>query len=324
MSKKHTIALLGGSGFVGHHVCALLAQQGHTVRVFSRRPHACKELTLLPTVSVEDVDVHDPKELARAAKGCDVMINLVGILNEKGHNGKGFEKAHVQLAHNIIYACEVNHITRLLHMSALNADAKNGPSHYLRTKGIAEDFLHSKASPTLKVTSFRPSVIFGPEDNFLNQFATLLKFSPGIMVLPSAQALFAPIYVCDVAQAMVMSLDMRETYGERYDLCGPTVYTLKALVQYTAQVTQRKRMIIGLNNTFSNMVAHIMEYLPFKPYSVDNFKSSLVPSVCESSFPIVFNRRPVHLESIVPQYLGKTRYQDPFFEAREKYSQSKS
>ncbi len=304
---KHTIAILGGSGFVGRHLCALLAAHGHSVRVFSRRPDACKHLTVLPTVSVEKVDVFNASQLSEASQDCDVMINLVGILNEKGHKGKEFHHVHAELAKIVIDVCKRNAISRLLHMSALNADAKRGNSFYLRTKGMAEDYVHAHGSTDLKVTSFRPSVMFGPYDSFFNRFALLLKYSPGVMVLPSASAQFAPIYVLEVAQMMVDSIDMRDTFGERYDLCGPMVYTLEHLVKYTAQVCEHKRLIIGLSPSLSNIAAHIMEYLPFKPYSVDNYKSALVPSVCKDAFPSLFNVKPTRLEYIVPTYLAPYR-----------------
>lgn len=301
--SKHTIAILGGSGFVGRHLCAVLAKQGHRIRVFTRNPHGCRHLTVLPTVSVEQVDIFDQGALMEASQGCDVMINLVGILNEKGRKGKGFYHAHVDLAKIVVNVCKHNAISRLLHMSALNADAKNGSSFYLRTKGEAENYVHMHASQDLKVTSFRPSVIFGPYDNFFNRFATLLKYSPGIMMLPSANAQFAPIYVLDVANVVASSIDMREAVGARYDLCGPMVYTLKHLVSFTSQACKRKRLIIGLGKKISNVAAYIMQYLPGKPYSVDNYKSALTPNVCTGPFPKIFNLQTKRLEYIVPTYL---------------------
>ncbi len=308
--SKHTIAILGGSGFVGRHLCAVLAKRGHHIRVFTRNPHACRHLTVLPTLSVHKVDIFSPGELSEASQGCDVMINLVGILNEKGRQGKGFYRAHVELAKIVIDVCNRNAISRLLQMSALSADAKHGNSFYLRTKGEAEDYVHAHASQDLKVTSFRPSIIFGPYDNFFNRFATLLKYSPGFMMLPSSNAEFAPIYVLDIAHVMADSIDMRETTGERFDLCGPMVYTLKHLVTYTAQLCERKRLIIGLSPALSNIAAHIMEYLPFKPYSVDNYKSAIVPNVCTGSFPAIFNLQATRLEYIVATYLGTKAEKD--------------
>jgi len=300
---QHTIAVLGGSGFVGQHLCAALAKEGHQVRVFTRRPQACKQLTVLPTVSVLDVDVYNNKELTHASKECDVMINLIGILNEKGHDGDGFELAHVGVTQMALHACELNKIPRYIHMSALNADAKHNTSHYLRTKGIAEDFAHTHHN-TIHVTSFRPSVIFGPGDQFLNRFAKMIQYAPGIMLLPSSYSQMAPIFVGDVVTAMVKSIDLRDTYGKRYDLCGPMVYTLKSLVEFTAKTIHEPCHIIGLNPTLSNMAAHILEYLPFKLFSIDNYHTALTPSVCKNSFPALFDIRPAKLEYIVPTYLG--------------------
>lgn len=317
------IVILGGSGFVGHHLCARLTSLGHNITVFSRRPQSCRDLKILPTVQVKEVDVFDKDALIEHTKGADVIINLIGILNEKGHNGEGFYRAHVEVTKNVIEACKQNHIPRLLHMSALNADAKNAPSFYLLSKGEAEDYVHAHNSKNLKVTSFRPSVIYGPGDSFFNLFAKLLRLSPGIMLLPSADAQFAPIYVRDVVNVMTQSLNMRETYGQRYDLCGPMVYTLKDLVKYLEKITGTKRWVLGMNESFSSFFAHIMEYMPFKPYSVDNFHSATIPSICSEPFPAVFNIKPVQLENIVPTYLGTNQYNDDFAELRERYSKSR-
>lgn len=300
---QHTIAVLGGSGFVGQHLCAALAKAGHNVRVFTRRPSACKQLTVLPTVSVHEVDIYDSKELILASKQCDVMINLIGILNEKGHDGSGFELAHVGATQMAIRACELNQIPRYIHMSALSADPKHPTSHYLRTKGFAEDFVHTHQHQ-IHVTSFRPSVIFGPGDRFFSRFAKLLHYAPGIMLLPSNYSQMAPIYVGDVVAAMIKSIDMRETYGKRYDLCGPTVYTLKSLVELTAKTVHEPCIIIGLNPTLSNIAAHILEYMPFKPFSVDNYHTALTPSICKNPFPTIFGIHPAKLENIIPTYLG--------------------
>lgn len=313
---QHTIAILGGSGFIGQHLCAALAKAGHQVRVFTRRPAACKQLTVLPTVSVLDVDIYDNKELTLASKDCDVMINLIGILNEKGHDGEGFELAHVGATHMAIRACELNRIPRYLHMSALNADAKHTNSHYLRTKGIAEDYAHTHL-PNLQVTSFRPSVVFGPGDAFLNRFAKLIKYAPGFMLLPSDYSQMAPIYVKDLVDVMVKSIDMPQTHGKRYDLCGPTVYTLKSLVQFTAKTINEPCYIIGLNPRWSKIAAYVLEYLPFKVFSVDNYYTALTPSVCKTPFPALFNIRLSKLEYCVPTYLGVLS--DPMNELRRRF-----
>lgn len=321
--KKLKIALFGGTGFVGHHLCSLLASQGHTVTVFSRRPNQHKDLTVLPTVSLEQLDVYQINEVLNLTRGYDAAINLIGILNESGHHGEGFVHAHIDATRHIVQACQRNQIPRLIQMSALNSDAKTGNSYYSLTKGEAENLAHAAAKESFWVTSFRPSVIYGPGDSFLTKFAKLLKLSPGIMVLPSSDAILSPIYVGDVVRVIAASLQLRETYGQRYELCGPKAYTLKQLVEYTAQITGHRRLIIGLNDNLSRIAAHVMEYLPMKPYSVDNYLSSQKPSVCKSPFPVLFNMNPVSLETIVPSYLGRGHLNDPYSALREQYSKSK-
>lgn len=161
-----TIIVLGGTGFVGQHLCAALARLGHRVRVPSRNPGRAKGMTVLPTVTVEKVDVYKQNELNVLCKNADVVINLIGILNEQGSRGSGFRQAHVTVAQKVITACLQNAVPRLLHMSALNADPTKGASHYLRTKGEAESYVHRHANAATHVTSFRPSVMFGMGDSF--------------------------------------------------------------------------------------------------------------------------------------------------------------
>lgn len=322
--KTLKIALFGGTGFVGHKLCSLLASQGHSLTVFSRDPEKHLDLTVLPTLSLETLDIYNLNEVLTHTQGYDVLINLVGILNESGHDGEGFRHAHVDSTRNAIQACQRNRIPRLIHMSALNADSKNGSSYYLLSKGLAQDLVLAAESNALHVTVFRPSVIFGAGDSFLTKFAKLLKFSPGIMLLPSSEAIFSPIYVGDVVKVMAASIENRDTFGQVYDLCGPKSYSLKALVEYTAHVTHKRRWIVGLNDKASRIMAQVMEYFPFKPYSMDNYLSTLTPSVCKNDFPMVFNLQPVTLETIVPTYLGPNHLNDPYSALRELYSKSKS
>lgn len=322
--KTLKIALFGGTGFVGHALCNLLASQGHQVAVFSRRPDSHKDLRVLPTVTVQELNVYQLNEVLTATQGFDAVINLIGILNESGHRGEGFRHAHIDSTLNIIKACQRNNIPRLIQMSALNADPEQGTSYYALSKGEAQRLAMAACKDKLQVTCFRPSVIFGPGDSFLSKFVTLLKMSPGFLLLPSSEAILSPVYVEDVVQAMAISLTEQETHGKIYDLCGPKAYTLKQLVDYTAQISGVHRKIIGLNNHTSNILAHILEYVPGKPYSVDNYLSALVPSVCKNPFPSIFQLKPTALESIAPSYLGPNHLKDRFSALREQYSKSKN
>jgi len=302
--RTHSICVLGGTGFIGSWLVSRLARDGHRIRVLTRRRERHRELLVLPTVEVIDADVHDPAQLNRHFEGRDAVINLVGILNEKGDNGQGFRRAHVELAQKVVDACRATGVRRLLHMSALHADAKAGPSHYLRTKGEAEDLVHGAARDDFHVTSFRPSVVFGRGDSFLNRFAELLRMTPGVFPLACPQARFAPVYVADVAEAYTRALADPKTYGQRYDLCGPHDYSLRELVAYTASLIGVRRAIVPLPPSLSRLQAAVLEHVPGKPFSRDNLRSMQIDSVCEGPFPPVFGIKPATLEAEAPEYLA--------------------
>lgn len=299
---QHTICILGGSGFVGHHLCARLTEEGHQLRVITRRREPHRDMLVLPTLELKECNVYDLDALKQAMVGCDVVINLVGTLNEKGHNGSGFRRAHVELPQKVIEACRANNIHRLLHMSALGADADHGRSFYQRTKGEGERLVHDSG---LTVTTFRPSVMFGQHDSFFNRFAKLLKLSPGIFPLACAEAKFAPAFVGDVVEAYTRALSNPATYGKGYELCGPRVYTLRQLVEYTARQLGLKRLIIPLPDWMSRLQANLLEYFPGKPFSRDNYLSMQVDNICSGDFPAEFGIIPHSLESEVPKYLHR-------------------
>ncbi|MDY6992818.1 MAG: complex I NDUFA9 subunit family protein [Pseudomonadota bacterium] len=297
-----TICLLGGSGFVGQHLAQWLTKQGWQIRILTRRREQHRELLVLPTLKLISADITDQAQLNTHLAGCDVVVNLIGILNEKGDDGAGFRRLHVDLPQKIINACQHNKINRLLHMSALNADAQSGQSHYLRTKGEGEDLVH--AAEGINVTSFRPSVIFGQGDSFFNQFKTLLKISPYFFMLPSAHAKFAPVWVNDVVAAMATTIEDPTSYGQRYNLCGPHVYRLEELVAYTADVNNLRRRIIPLNDSWSYRAAWFMERIPGKPYSLDNYRSSQKASTCHQNHLPELGITPHSVEAILPKYMG--------------------
>jgi len=304
-----TVCVIGGGGFVGRHICQLLAARGYRVRVPVRDRERAKALTLLPTVDVIAADVHDAAALSRVVQDTEAVINLVGVL----HGGRGrssFQEAHVELPRKVVAACTKNGVRRLIHMSALNADA-DGPSAYLRSKGEAEAIVRASG---LDVTVFRPSVVFGPEDSFLNLFASLLGLPRVLMpILPlaSPDARFQPVFVEDVAAAVVNSLEDLGSFGKSYDLCGPKVYTLRELVEFVGAATGRPRRVLGLNNMLSYWQAFAMELLPVKLMTRDNFHSMKVDSVCNCDFP--FGIKPAALEAVAPAWLSartpRARYQ---------------
>jgi len=296
------ICILGGSGFVGTQLALALAGRGNIVRVPTRHKSLSHPLISVDGVEVCQADIHDVDTLLHLITGCRTVINLVGILNEHGSDGSGFHHVHVSLTEKVIRACEHNEVPRLLHMSALHADAEKGPSHYLFSKGKAQNLVAKANTHGLTTTWFCPSIIFGQGDSFFNRFASLLKFAP-VFPLACPEARFAPVYVDDVVRAFLMSLDDDDTIGQGYNLCGPRIYSLKELVQYTAQTCRTKRYILGLNESMSALQARMLGLLPGKPMSYDNYLSLHVDSVCSEGFPEIFGT-PTPLEDIVPGYLG--------------------
>ncbi|HEX3865565.1 MAG TPA: complex I NDUFA9 subunit family protein, partial [Gemmatimonadaceae bacterium] len=244
--------MVGGSGFIGSHLVNALVEAGKHVRVATRRRYHARHLTLLP-VDVIETDVLDPVQLASFVENADAVINLVGTLHGGLGTpyGPGFAKLHVELPTKLVAACEGKGVHRLIHMSALGADSR-GPSMYLRSKGDGEKAIVASAS--LATTIFRPSVVFGPEDSFLNRFALLQKLAPVIpLAMPDAK--FQPVYVADVSKAIVNVLDLDAANGRTYELGGPSVYTLEQLLNYCGDVLGRHARIVRLPNAFGRLQA---------------------------------------------------------------------
>ena len=297
---KLTICILGGTGFVGQHVAARLAREGHSLKVLTRNRERHRALLVLPGLSLIEADVYDATVLVEQLRGCDAVINLVGILNERGSDGRGFRRAHVELPARLVEACRATGVRRLLHMSALGADAEHGASHYQRSKGEGERLVHGSG---LQVTSFRPSIMFGPGDSFFIRFGRLLRITPLVFPLACPTARFQPVYVGDVAEAFAQALHRHATFGGRYELCGPRVYTLRELVEYTARVLHLHRYVMPLGPRASLWQARLLEHVPGKPFSLDNFNSLQQDNICQGDGPADFPWHPAAVEEIVPGYL---------------------
>ena len=297
------IAILGGSGFVGRHLVAALTRTGYAARVFTRRRSRSRSLLVIPTCEVVEADVHDASSLVANLAGCDAVVNLAGILNEHSGAGDRFQDVHAELPGKLVDACRQHGIVRMLHMSALGV-AEDAPSAYLRTKFRGEQAAHAAEADGIAVTSFRPSIIFGPGDSFFNRFAGLLALSPFVFPLACPQARFAPVYIEDVVRAFTTALDDDSTAGQRYELGGPRVYTLRELVAYTAAITGRRRLILGLGDGLSRLQGRVFERLPGKPFSTDNYLSTKVDSVCSPGDFEKLGIVPRSVESVVPGYLG--------------------
>ncbi len=276
---KYDILLIGGNGFVGRVIAAQLQLAGYSVLIPTGHLAAARELRMLPKAHVEDADIHDFDELQSLCGRIDkngAVINLVGVLHDKPAQpyGKVFKAAHVDLPKNIITAMQLHGLKRYLHMSALGADS-NGPSMYQRSKGDGEAAV--KAS-NLDWTIFRPSVIFGAQDQFINLFSKLTKLFPA-MPLANHQAQFQPVSVDDVASAFVKSLSMPQTIHQSYDLVGPTVYTMKEIVEFAARRAKTSCAIIPVPAFVGYLQALAFEFLPGPTLmSRDNIASMQLPN----------------------------------------------
>jgi NADH dehydrogenase len=277
---QYDILLIGGNGFVGRALAAQLQLAGYSVLIPSSHPAMGRELRMLPKVHVEEADVHDFDELqslcARVKPG-GAVINLVGVLHDRPAQpyGKIFKAAHVDLPKNIMTAMQMHGLKRYLHMSALGANS-NGPSMYQRSKGDGEAAV--KASH-LDWTIFRPSVIFGAQDQFINLFAKLTKLFPA-MPLANHQAQFQPVGVEDVATAFVKSLTMPKTIHQSYDLVGTKIYTMREIVELAARKAKTTCAIIPVPAFVGYLQALAFEFLPGPTLmSRDNIASMQLPNV---------------------------------------------
>ncbi|BAO31343.1 complex I NDUFA9 subunit family protein [Sulfuritalea hydrogenivorans] len=296
--------MIGGTGFLGSAIVRELARRPASAdccfTLPTRRREKAKHLLVLPTVRVVDADVHDPATLARLMAGQDAVISLVGILKggEGEPYGKGFARAHVELPRKIAAAAKAAGVRRVLHVSALKA-AADAPSGYLRSKAAGEATLRDAG---LDLTLFRPSVIFGRGDSFLTLFARMAMIAP-FFPLAGAEARFQPVWVEDVAAAVADSLSRSDSIGARYDLCGPTQYSLRQLVSYAASVSGHPRAVIGLPHGIAWLQAWAMEFIPNGPMTRDNIRSMQVASVCDAGCALPFGRKATPLESVAPMYL---------------------
>lgn len=294
------IVILGGTGFVGRHLAARLSGRGDRVTVLSRNRDRDppRMLRVLPDVQVVNCNVHDEAALTHRFIGADAVINLVGILNERGRSGEGFRRAHVELADTVIRACKAAGVNRLLQMSALNAG--RGRSHYLKSRGEAEALV--KASG-LGWTLFQPSVIFGTGDGLFGRFAALLRIAP-VLPLARPDAKFAPVYVGDVVEAFVHCLHDPATVHQTYELYGPDTMTLAEIVRYTAAQMGLRRAVVPLPDALGRVQGMVFDFIPGKPFSTDNFLSLQIDAVggIDGLYRLGIPKTPIG--RIVPMLLG--------------------
>ena len=283
------VLVLGGTGFVGRaFAAAWVAAHGGAgagLRIPSRRPARAKALAMLPTVELVEADVHDRAQLLALMAGCDAVVNLVAVLHG---DAQRFEQVHVTLPQRIAGACAAAGVSRLVHVSALGvtdaaAGADAAPSLYLRSKAQGEQLL--RAAPGLALTLLRPSVIFGAEDRFINLFAALQAFAP-VMPLAGAAARFQPVWVDDVAHAIVACLKDPRHIGKTFECAGPQVLTLRELVQLAGRWSGHARPVLPLPEWAGRVQAALLGLLPGEPLmSADNLASMRVPNVASGRLP---------------------------------------
>jgi NADH dehydrogenase len=291
------VVVLGGTGFVGRHLVPRLAAAGHRVCVLSRNRERHRELAVLPGVTLVSVDPYSVEALAPRLRGADAVINLVGILNEPGFGGRGFRRAHVELARTLIAAMQRAAVTRLLQVSALNAG--QGASWYLKSKGEAEALVRGSG---LDWTILRPSVIFGEGDGLFCRFARLLALVP-VLPLARARTRFAPVYVGDVAAACLRCLAHEATRGQTFELGGPRTLTLAEIVRYARDAAGRRRVVLPLPDALGRMQALALDFVPGKPFSSDNFKSLALDAVPASDGLAALGVSATPVEAVVPRLL---------------------
>jgi len=283
MNEPRKMLLLGGSGFVGTQLAFALANRGWRVCVPCRRPHRHRELLVHPNIRLIEANITDPATLKSLCQDQQAVINLVGILNERRKGD--FRRYHVEFIKAVVEACSVGGIKRLLHVSALGADQASGGSLYLRSKGEGENLLHTFGQRGLKVTSFQPSVVFGKDDDFINRFAGILGWYVGFFPLACANSKLAPVYVGDLVAKIVNSIDDSASYGRRFQVCGPEVFTLRQILELIITTLRLPVWIMPLGKGMSRLQAVVLQNLPGKLFTMDNYRSLQTDSICEDGDP---------------------------------------
>lgn len=302
------ILVVGGTGFIGRRLVGRLCAAGHAVTVPTRRYARGRDLLVHPTATVLQADVHDDATLERLMDGQEAVVNLVGILHGRPGTpyGPEFEHAHVLLPRRLAHAARRHGVVRLLHVSALGADP-SAPSMYLRSKADGEAAIRGAFQDASRqsYTLFRPSVVFGPQDNFLNLFARLARIFP-VLPVGGANARMQPVYVEDVVRAMEAALTLPAAAGAIYELAGPDVMRLRDVVALAARCAGHPRPVVALPGPLARLQAVFFECLPGTPLmSRDNLASLSVDSVATQSMARELGIVPTPMLAVAPQYLRR-------------------
>jgi len=317
--SKGLVTVFGGSGFLGKHVVRALAKEGWRIRVPLRSPHSAQELKVIGNVGqiqLVQANIRFPKSVERAVEGSDAVINLVALLFEAGK--QSFESVHVRGAETLAKAARDMGVTNFVQVSAIGADVESD-SDYARTKGEAELAVRADVP---RADIMRPSIMFGPEDDFFNRFASLAQFAPALPLIGGGETKMQPVYVGDVAKAIAKVVGQR-TSGKTYELGGPQSYSFKELMQFTLETIDRKRFLAPIPWFAANMMGFMGEisgYAPFvKPFLTrDQVKNLKIDNVVADD-ALGFSDLGISLETIeaiVPSYLGRYRKYGQFHERR--------
>ena len=305
-NSKKTIAIFGASGFLGSSLVLALSQSNHNLKLFSRNKEKIKLWTVNPHVQIFNLDLNNLAQIKKDLKKTDVVINLLGILHQS--KKESFDNIHHIWPSHLANVMKDLGIKRLLHVSALGASIK-APSLYLKSKALGESELLKQKN--LDITILRPSIIFGAKDNFINMFKILVKWLPVIALL-SPNSKFQPIFIEDVSKILIKTLFDKKTYGKMYDLGGPDVYSLKDIIRLIIRSEKLTRIIIPLNKSLSYLFAFIMEMMPIKILTRDNWRSMEVDNVVNTQRGIPYRYSFERLE----HYLSNKKNRSP---VRSKY-----
>ena len=312
--NTNLVTVFGGSGFVGRHTVRALAKAGWRIRVAVRHPNRAFFLRPLGSVGQIDIikcDITDPDQVARAVQGADAVVNLCGILFQSGQT---FEDLQADGAAHVAQAAAAAGVGALVHVSALGADAESD-SEYAVTKAEGEEAVR-EAFP--KAVILRPSIVFGPEDGFFNKFAALARFMPALPLIGGGRTRFQPVFVGDVARAIVAGLSLQD--GRTYELGGPAVYSFKELLQLILRETGRRRLLVPLPFGLAILNAAFLQILP-KPLLTmdqvrllkkDNVVSATAPDLAELGIV------PTSVEAVVPSYLWRFHPKGEYASAQER------
>jgi uncharacterized protein YbjT (DUF2867 family) len=305
MATRRVATVFGGSGFIGRYVVKRLAQQGYIVRVAVRDPEAA--LFLKPMGAVGQIvplyaSVMNEPAVHRATEGAEIVVNLVGLLTESA--SASFQAVHTEGAERIARIAAASAVNRLIQISAIGAD-QDSDSRYASTKGKAERAVLA-AFPG--ATILRPSLVFGLEDKFFNRFAAIARFSPFMPVI-CGDTKMQPVFVIDVADAVMAALGSPATGGKIYELGGPRVWTFREILAFILKQTRRDKRLVDIPMWIARLQANILQYVPGKPLTPDQLlmlaRDNIVSPGALGLADLGIIPTPVEL--VVPAYLS--RYQ---------------